>query len=148
MTHPLIDLTRARLATALADGSIGTLDDALWQRWKINIPTSVLSAATGLTQAEVARRRWGEADARTPERVETWRPETATWPLIAITAIEEYDRLAADPVHPVVAVYRDDLGREPDAEGLAYWIGEMERRPMADVRRDMLIEARRQTEGN
>lgn len=116
MTNPVLEYERARIAAELKDRT-GYRD----------VSVADVAAATGNSVDEVMASwnpgEWGvDADSIRP-----------VWPDGAAKVLLE--AMLEPPLHPIVELYYAHLRRPPDPEGLAYWIGELERGvPMPTLR--------------
>lgn len=122
MTNPVLEYERRRLAAKLESG------------WEKGLRAEPVAAAAGVSMQDVMRawypeQEWDDAS----QKKRRW-PEDAPGP--ALRVLVQY------PVHPIVELYYVHLRRPPDPEGLAYWIGELERGvPMPDLRKLWLLGA-------
>ncbi|MEM0937161.1 MAG: hypothetical protein AAF565_16950 [Pseudomonadota bacterium] len=106
MTHPILEYERKRIAAELRER----------QHYR-SVDAAEVAAATGKSVDEVMA-AWNPGK---------WRVDADSrrlmWPKDAAAVL--LNATLEQPLHPIVALYYIHLRRPPDAEGLAYWISEM-----------------------
>lgn len=127
--HPILEQERARLA-------------AMQHRYTTEAEPRAIAAAAGISPQTLQRQWYPTIKASTDTLVPPWPEAAAKYILPAVIAALEAAEKPA-PAHPVDELYATVLGREPDAEGRAYWCRELEERPLREVR-DLFVAAARQ----
>lgn len=100
------------------------------------VDTREVAAAAGVSINDVIR-AWINPDHKGKQSGDV----VIEWPVAAAEPL--IDALTEQPLHPIVALYYQHLGRAPDAAGLEYWVGELERGvPWPDLKSEWLKGAR------
>ena len=117
MTNHIEQLVRNKIISAFENDTIRELRDS----YKSYVSGSVIAGANGTNMNEAYSKINPTRDPIDEPAYKAkigWNRQYA-----AELMCEEYERL---PLHPVVEFYFDILGREPDEEGLSYWMNRLE----------------------